>query len=259
MADSDKNAKPQITPGTAGKTAYSTFPVVSTNGPRDQRSFHGKPEDWKRVAPKRTFGGKQASALGAMLHSSALRLAVAAFLLTPAPHAWAGQIDPGAAAIILADLVVTWKAITGPAAKPEPDALAVSAGAFDVGQRLDKTAVYGAEYRFGGRRVWNAQPIIGVGATPHNAVYGYGGLRFSVSLAKEWEVASDFAFAAYHRGEGKDLGSAKEFYFSLGLGYRLANGTRVELAARHMSHDHLFSRFDPGVDIVAVGLAIPLK
>ena len=58
MADSDKNAKPRITPGTAGKTAYSTFPVVTTHSPRDQRSFHGKPEDWQRVAPKRTFGGK---------------------------------------------------------------------------------------------------------------------------------------------------------------------------------------------------------
>ncbi len=38
--------------------AYSTFPHVTTHGPRDRRCFHGKPEDWKRVQAKRSFGGK---------------------------------------------------------------------------------------------------------------------------------------------------------------------------------------------------------
>ncbi len=38
--------------------AYSTFPHVTTHGPRDRRCFHGKPEDWKRLNVKRTFGGK---------------------------------------------------------------------------------------------------------------------------------------------------------------------------------------------------------
>jgi hypothetical protein len=51
-------AQPQRRPDAAGKTAYGTFPLVTTHGPRDPRSYHGKPEDWKRVAPKRTFGGK---------------------------------------------------------------------------------------------------------------------------------------------------------------------------------------------------------
>jgi hypothetical protein len=54
MAESDKNSKQQ-SPSTTGKAAYSTFPVVTTHGPR---SFHRKPEDWQRVAPKRTFDGK---------------------------------------------------------------------------------------------------------------------------------------------------------------------------------------------------------
>ena len=58
MAESDKKGKPQPSPDAAGKIAYSTFPVVTIYSPRDQRSYHGKPEDWKRVAPKRTFGGK---------------------------------------------------------------------------------------------------------------------------------------------------------------------------------------------------------
>jgi hypothetical protein len=50
--------EPQPPSNAAGKTAYSTFPLVTTHGPRDARSYHGKPEDWKRAAPKRTFGGK---------------------------------------------------------------------------------------------------------------------------------------------------------------------------------------------------------
>jgi hypothetical protein len=38
--------------------AYSTFPHVTTHGPRDRRCFHGKAEDWQRTKVKRTFGGK---------------------------------------------------------------------------------------------------------------------------------------------------------------------------------------------------------
>lgn len=38
--------------------AYSTFPRVTTHGPRDKRCFHGKPEDWQRAPAKRTFGEK---------------------------------------------------------------------------------------------------------------------------------------------------------------------------------------------------------
>ena len=56
MAESAKKGKPQPSTGAAGEIAYSTFPVVTIHSPRDQRSYHGKPEDWKRVAPKRTFG-----------------------------------------------------------------------------------------------------------------------------------------------------------------------------------------------------------
>lgn len=40
------------------RPAYTTFPHVTTHGPRDRRCFHGKPEDWKRATVKRTFGGK---------------------------------------------------------------------------------------------------------------------------------------------------------------------------------------------------------
>lgn len=38
--------------------AYGTFPHVTTHGPRERRSFHRKPEDWKRLTVRRTFGGK---------------------------------------------------------------------------------------------------------------------------------------------------------------------------------------------------------
>ena len=58
MAESDKTTKQQPSSSAAGKTAYSTFPVVTPHVPRDPRTYHGKPEDWQRVAPKRTFGGK---------------------------------------------------------------------------------------------------------------------------------------------------------------------------------------------------------
>ena len=40
---------------------------------------------------------------------------------------------------------------------------------------------------------------------------------------------------------------------------RFANNMRIELAARHMSHDDLFSKYDPGADILAISVAFPIK
>ena len=37
-------------------SAYHTYPVTTTHGPHDKSSYHGKPEDWARSRPKRSFG-----------------------------------------------------------------------------------------------------------------------------------------------------------------------------------------------------------
>ena len=187
-------------------------------------------------------------------------LALAVLFLTSATSAWAFNPDAGAAAIIVADVLVTGKTVLSPPpAEPPPSMVAVSAGAFDVGQQVDLTSIFGADYRFGGQHFWNSQPVIGFAVTPHQTVYGYGGLRFNLSLPYKLEIASTFALAGYSRGNGKNLGSAKEGYFELSVGRRFANNMRIELAARHLSHDDLFSSYDPGVDILAISVAFPIK
>ena len=57
MGDSDRPA-PASAQSMRPVPAYSTFPHVTTHGPRDTRCFHGKPEDWQRSNVKRTFGGR---------------------------------------------------------------------------------------------------------------------------------------------------------------------------------------------------------
>ena len=57
MNDSHKPKAAGAQPPVQGP-AYSTFPRVTTHGPRDKRCFHGKPEDWQRAPAKRTFGEK---------------------------------------------------------------------------------------------------------------------------------------------------------------------------------------------------------
>lgn len=57
MADKDKSTTDGKQPARQSP-AYSTFPEAATHGPRDKRCFHGKPEDWQRNRPQRTFGGK---------------------------------------------------------------------------------------------------------------------------------------------------------------------------------------------------------
>ena len=187
-------------------------------------------------------------------------LALAGLLLASASHASGFNPDAGAAFIIVADVLVTGKAILSPPPPQAPVGLAaVSAGAFDVGAGSDPTPVFAAEYRFGGQHFWNSQPVIGFAATARRSIYGYDGLRFNVSLPYQMEIASTFALAGYSRGNGKNLGSAKEAYFELSVGRRFANDMRIELAARHLSHDDLFSSYDPGVDIVAISLALPVR
>lgn len=59
MAKENRTAATPTPPkSTSTATPYSTFPEVTTHGPRDQRCFHGKPEDWRRNKVTRDFGGK---------------------------------------------------------------------------------------------------------------------------------------------------------------------------------------------------------
>jgi hypothetical protein len=188
------------------------------------------------------------------------RLVVALPLLVAQPRAWAWHPDPAAGAIIAADAAVAWFAITGPApAEAARAELAASIGAFNVAQNKGSSAQYGVEYRFGGRRYWNGEPVVGVAVTAQEAKYGYGGLRFALPVGERLELASTFALAGYSRGNGKDLGSAKEFYFEFGADYRFANDTRVGLAFRHLSHDDLFSTYDPGADIAVLTISFPTR
>jgi len=187
-------------------------------------------------------------------------LILAILLLMCVSPAWAFNPDAGAVAVIVADVLVTGKAALSPApATPPPSMVAVSAGAFDVSQQMDFTSVSGAEYRFGGQHFWNSQPVIGFAVTANRSIYGYGGLRFNLSLPYQIVVASTFALAGYSQGNGKNLGSNKEGYFELSIGRRFGNNMLVELAARHLSHDDLFSTYDPGVDILALSFAFPIK
>lgn len=57
MSNPDKPAADK-TQSASQVPAYSTFPHVTTHGPRDKRCFHGKPEDWQCAKLKRAFGGK---------------------------------------------------------------------------------------------------------------------------------------------------------------------------------------------------------
>jgi hypothetical protein len=185
--------------------------------------------------------------------------AAALFLAAPL-SASAGGPSPTVAAFLLADVYVAWKAAHSPAPlDKDTPFIALSAGDFDIGVRQDPTNVYGVEYRFGSRPFWNAQPIAGAAVTPHSSAYAYGGLRFALPVTQNIEVSTDFALAAYSRGNGKDLGSAAEIYFALGASYRFSNNVRLEISGRHVSHGHFVSTYDPGVNMLAIGLAFPLK
>jgi len=52
-----QDAGEAVSPWIGTTPAGHAFPQVKPHSPRDPRSFHGKPEDWKRSKLKRGFGG----------------------------------------------------------------------------------------------------------------------------------------------------------------------------------------------------------
>jgi len=136
----------------------------------------------------------------------------------------------------------------------------VAALGHSVGQQEDFTSVYGAEYRFGGQHFWNSQLVIGLSVTPHRTILWLRRPAVWSSSSTSYGNHIDLCLGRLQPGgNGKNLGSAKEFYFEMSLAHRFANNTCIELAACYISHDDLFSNFDHGTDILAISFAFPMK
>jgi len=215
------------------------------------------PRDADILAAPATHTGRRAIRTSQRCTLVAFLVLLGGLVATPAR---AFNPDPFAAAVILTEAWVTGKAALSRAPDATlPRRLQVAAGWFDVAQRRNVAAMGTAQYFPGGHPFLQGAPYGGVMVTTDGSRFGFGGLQYRLHLGRHWDATSGFGVGAYGRGAGKQLGSWLEATFCLALSRRLPDGMRLRLEARHISHDDVITHYDPGSDILAVGLSIPLQ
>jgi hypothetical protein len=130
-----------------------------------------------------------------------------------------------------------------------------SAGQFDLAQE-EKALELGVDYQF--RPVfWGLEPILGLGVTSDQALFGYGGLRRPFELGhSRWYLAPHFAVTLFDRGEGKDLGQTLQFRSGLEVLYELQGGTRVGFGYYHISNASM-DEVNPGANSLLLRVVVP--
>lgn len=183
-------------------------------------------------------------------------LVVAAACIAPQKAA-ANPSMEGIAAVTAA--LTGWAATHPASAPPGGAAWVVSAGAFDRVDRVDQSLSLGLERRWGGFVVWRLKPFAGVAVTNRRSLYLYGGLRLGLNVLSRMSIEPSFAIANYYHGGGKDLGSPIEFRSGIDIEWRFPGGMRAGLAYHHMSHWILFGSENPGTEILALTLSVPVR
>jgi len=188
-------------------------------------------------------------------HAAALACVLALLVFAPWRPARANTpvlaILAGGAALLAHD------ALTHPAL-PRKAQWTVSAGGFDIVQFDDPAAEGSIEYRWANPLIWHAKPFAGMTMTTDAGALVFAGLRLDEPLTAHWIAGFDLGAALYAQGHGKDLGSAALGRGGLSLAYRFDNGARLGVSFHHMSHDHLFSSHNPGVETASVTFSWPL-
>jgi len=138
----------------------------------------------------------------------------------------------------------------------DPDFIAFSAGAFDIGK--DQTAAEGRlEYR-SDIKLWIFKPFAGVMGTSDGGAYGYAGVLVDVFLGNRIVTTISFAPGAYAEGDGKDLGHDLEFRSQLEVAYRFDDRARLGLSISHMSNASIGDK-NPGTESLMLTYALPVR
>jgi hypothetical protein len=130
-------------------------------------------------------------------------------------------------------------------------------GSFDVFHKANSEA-FDLQLR-PGWRLWNFGVFAGGMITTRGAYMGYGGVTYDLHLTDHILVLPDAAVGYYGHGGDKVLSfhQTAEFRTGIGAAYQFDNGWRLGADIHHISNAGLDKK-NPGVEIAAVTLAIPL-
>lgn len=168
------------------------------------------------------------------------------------------RADPSVFAISAVGLAALGWTILGP--KPvheDPDMVTFGAGLFDAIDDEDQAVDLRVEYRPDYGIYW-FKPLLGVAGTTDGSIYGYAGLRTDAYFGSRLLVSPSVSLTAYHKGGGKDLGSAGVLRAGIDLSYRFNDGSRLGVAFHHMSHGQVFGSVNPGTEVLSITCSVPL-
>ncbi|MEM6902075.1 MAG: acyloxyacyl hydrolase [Pseudomonadota bacterium] len=89
------------------------------------------------------------------------------------------------------------------------------------------------------------------------SAYGYAGFGLEFVIDEQFVITPSTAIGAYHRGEGRRLGSTLEFRSGLELAYRWDNDIQLGLGYHHLSNADIGDN-NPGTEHLSLYLNIPL-
>lgn len=136
--------------------------------------------------------------------------------------------------------------------------IAVYGGQFSAFRdNANKTAIFGAEYRF--KDQYNGlRPTIGTSANLDGATYTYAGAYWDLPLnTGPFVISPGFAAGYYTKGSSKDLGYGLEFRSTMEVTYKLNGGQRIGAAVSHLSNASLGDR-NPGTETIQAVYSHPL-
>lgn len=143
--------------------------------------------------------------------------------------------------------------------EPAPcDYLVLSAGAEGVFDATQK-GILAVEYRFSA--AWHGvRPWLGANGARDNALFVGGGAMGTYAFQPRGplRLSAGFGPGYYKRNKGLDLGARLEFLSFVELGYVLRSRHALTLKLTHISNCGI-SKTNPGVELVTLGFAIPLR
>ncbi len=139
-----------------------------------------------------------------------------------------------------------------------PSELVMSVGAFDFRrgeiETHDTRTAFAAEYR-AGLGLWLVKPFLGLLATTHGAVLGYGGVLAELPVVgDEIFVTPSIALAGFKPDASEDLGSTMVFRTGVEVSHPVHDLASVGLSYFHVSNGGLADH-NPGAESLLMSIS----
>ncbi|MBL4772899.1 MAG: acyloxyacyl hydrolase [Alcanivoracaceae bacterium] len=121
-----------------------------------------------------------------------------------------------------------------------------------------KASRFGLEYR--GKKIskWEIIPAYGYTWSINGSKYIYSDLKHDWNFKNNLVFTLSLGTGLFDNNDSIDLGHAIEFRSGIELTYRFKHGSRIGIAAYHLSNSRISSK-NPGTESIVISYLIPLN